>query len=102
VARREIAVGLALGGGRVRLLRHLLTESLVLAACGGAFGLFLASWSLDLVARLVPATGQVSFTLDSEIDRRVLAFTAPVAMLSAVLTGRAQAVRALRAVSSAR
>lgn len=73
--RREIGIRLALGGSRARLVRQLLTESLLLAIVGAALGLLAASWSLDALAGFVPTTGIFSFTLDLPIDARVLAFT---------------------------
>jgi predicted permease len=94
--RREIALRLCLGGTRGRLIRQLLTESLALAFAGGALGLLLASWLLDVLARLVPPTGIFSFALDHDLDGTVLAFTLLVSILSAGLVGIAPALEGSR------
>jgi predicted permease len=93
---REIAIRLALGGSRARLLRQMLTESLLLAAAGGVAGLLAASWSLEGLKRLVPTTGISSFDLDFPVDSRVLTFTVLVSMLAAVVVGLAPALRGSR------
>jgi predicted permease len=94
--RREIAVRLALGGSRFRLVRQLLTESLLLSSAGAGLGLLAASWALDALARLIPATGIFSFTLDLPIDARVLGFTSLAALLACLLGGLAPALQASR------
>jgi putative ABC transport system permease protein len=95
--RREFGIRLALGGSRMRIMRQLLTESLLLALAGAALGLLAASWSLDVLASLVPITGIFSFTLDLPIDTRVLAFTSLVAVLASLLVGFAPSLQAARA-----
>jgi predicted permease len=94
--RREIAVRLSLGGSRGRLVRQLLTESLSLALVGGALGVLLASWLLDGLGRLAPATGVFSFTLDFDVDGRVLAFALLASLVSAALVGIAPALEGSR------
>jgi predicted permease len=93
--RREIAVRLALGAGRGRLIRQLLTESLVLALCGGAVGLLLA---MVLAATLSNMAADLPFAIDLHLepDRRVLAYTFGVSGVCALLFGLAPARRASR------
>ena len=97
--QKEIAVRLAIGAGRVRLIRQLLTESLLLGLAGGAAGWLLAWWSGATLASLMSMgwgleRGQLK--LDLHPDPRVLAFTGAVSVLVAVLFGLAPALRATR------
>ena len=73
--QREIAIRLAVGAGRGRLVRQLLTESVVLSLLGAACGALLARWGGPAVVALISAPGQSRF-LDLSPDLRVLAFTA--------------------------
>ena len=93
--RQEIAVRLALGAGRGRLVRQLLTESLVLAFMGGAGGLGLAILLAVGLARLTRAL-PIAIDLDATPDLRVLGFTCLVSVFCAVLFGLAPARRASR------
>ncbi len=92
--QREIGVRLALGASRLRLIRQLLTESLLLAALGGVLGLLLVYWSKGLLLTLLPT--QSPLTLNLNPDFRTLAFTAGVAVLTGLLFGLAPALRATR------
>ena len=93
--QREIAVRLSLGAARGRIIRQLLTESLLLAFAGAAAGLLLAHWfSAGLIALL--NTGRGEIILPVSLDLRVLAFTAAVAVLSGLLFGLAPALRSTR------
>jgi macrolide transport system ATP-binding/permease protein len=93
--RREIAVRLALGAGRLRLIRQLLVESAVLSLVGGAFGLLLSYWLLDA---LVGADLQLPLPVGNEvgIDRRVLLFTTLLALATGLFFGLAPAIQASR------
>jgi len=94
VARqREISVRLALGCGRFRLLRQLLTESLLLSALGAIAGLLIA-WRLSRVLLRMVDTGSVPLRLDLSPDARVLLFTVAVMMLTGIGFGLAPAWRA--------
>jgi putative ABC transport system permease protein len=82
---KEIAIRASLGAGRARLVRQLLAESVLLAAVGGAAGLLLAHWLIDVVVRTAPpgAPG-----LDAvRLDARVLAFTAGVSLVTGLVFG---------------
>jgi len=93
--QREMAVRLALGAGRRRLIRQMLTESVLLAVVGGAVGVVLANWGKDLLLTLRP-WGSGALDLDLKLDLRVLAFTAAVSMLTGILFGVAPALRTTR------
>jgi predicted permease len=93
--RQEISMRLSLGAGRARLVRQLLTESVILAGAGGALGLALAMAGAQLLLRLVSAdTQQIALRL--EPDLRTLAFTAAVSILCGVTFGLVPALRATR------
>jgi predicted permease len=93
--QREIAVRLAMGAGRWRLVRQLLTESLLLAIAGGIAGVALASWLLGALVASIPESAE-AVGLDKRLDGRVLLFAAGVTILTEVLFGLAPALRATR------
>jgi len=93
--RKEISVRLALGARRSRLVRQLLTESLLLACIGGACGVLFAYWGKDLLLALRPWGGD-ELPLDLNLDQRVMAFTAVVSLLTGLLFGLAPALRSTR------
>lgn len=93
---RELALRRALGAGRWRLVRQLLTESLLLALLGGSAGLLLAKWLLPILAALNPIQGisLAAFFRDFEIDQRVMAFTLFVTLLTGAVFGLLPALKA--------
>jgi putative ABC transport system permease protein len=93
--QREIAIRMALGSGRARLIRQLLTESLLLSFGGAALGVVFAQWGTRLLINLL-STSRSSVFLDLSVDRRMLAFTAGVAFLTGLLFGLAPAWRGTR------
>ena len=92
---REIAIRLAIGATRERIVRQLLSESLLIAALGAAAGMLLASWFSRFLVGFLSADGNQLF-VDLTPDWRVFAFTAGVAVLACVIFGLAPAVRATR------
>jgi len=95
VRQREMAVRLAMGASRGRLVRLLLTESLLLSLIGGAVGALFARWASALMVRFISTSGQALW-VDLSPDGRVLGFTVLVATLTGVLFGMAPAWRATR------
>jgi putative ABC transport system permease protein len=91
---REVAVRVALGAGRARLMRQLLTESVVLAIIGGALGLAMATWAVAAVrgtdVQFLPRQGEIS------IDGTIVAFTLVLSVATGLLFGLAPAIRLSR------
>ncbi|GAC1397757.1 MAG: ABC transporter permease [Pyrinomonadaceae bacterium] len=84
--RKEIAIRLALGASRFRLIRQLLTESLLLSMVGGALGLLFALWINDLVSSLKLPT-DIAIVFDLRIDWRVTVFTLSLSILTGIVFG---------------
>ena len=91
---REIAIRAAVGASRGRIVRQLVTESIVLALIAGAAGLLLAKWGADALVALAP--GNVPRLADSAIDGRVLAFTLGISVAASLLFGLAPALQVSR------
>ena len=93
--RREIAVRLALGASGGRVVRQFLTESLLVAALGGALGLVIAAWAAQALRRFTPPL-PVPMHLEVVVDARVLAFAFGLTLVTGVLLGLAPALQAGR------
>ncbi len=92
--RREIAIRMSLGAGRVAIVRQLLVEGLLLATVGGALGIVLARWSLDALVAFAPAD---LLRVDSlSIDLRVLLYTVGLSMLTGLVVGMVPAALVAR------
>jgi predicted permease len=90
--QREMAVRLAIGAGRLRLIRQLLTESVLLACFGGGFGALVAYAGSQALVHFL-SVGRTSISLDLSPDIRVFVFTGLVSMLTGILFGVAPAFR---------
>ena len=93
--QQEFAVRLAIGAGRIRLVRQLLTESVLLAGIGGILGIMLAWWGSRLLL-VMASEGSEPVTLDVTLNGRILGFTILASLLSALIFGTAPALRAAR------
>ncbi len=95
--QREVAVRSALGAGRWRIVRQLLTESVVVSVAAGVLGIFIAIWGLELIKNAFPPEDQVPYYIVWITDWRVVVYTLSVAVLTGVVFGLAPAVQASRA-----
>jgi predicted permease len=93
--RREIALRLSVGAGRFRVVRQLLTESVLLASLGGLLGILFAVWGIRFLTLLL-ANGDGSFTLHAELNWRVLGVAIALSLLTGVLFGLAPAMQSTR------
>ncbi|HEV2314463.1 MAG TPA: ABC transporter permease [Candidatus Acidoferrales bacterium] len=94
--QKEIAVRLALGAGRGRIVRQLLTESILLSTIGGALGILFAVWGTHAIVSLMASNSDRPFGFAPEIDGRVLAFTLAASVLTGIIFGLAPAFRGTR------
>ncbi len=85
--QKEFGMRLAMGAGRWRLIRQLLTETLLLALLGGTAGIILAQWGDALLLRMVSDSGSSNIQLSLQPDARMLAFTLGLTLLTAILFG---------------
>jgi predicted permease len=93
--QKEFAMRLAMGAGQFRLVRQLLTESLLLATLGGVAGVLLARWGSQFLA-LMASAGAEALPIDVTPNARILTFTLFTSLLSALIFGTAPALRAIR------
>jgi putative ABC transport system permease protein len=94
VRQKEIAIRSAMGASRLRLLRQLLTESLLLSIAGGAVGVLCAAWAVDLIVRFGP--DNVPRLEEVSLDPAALSFTLIVSLLTGILFGLAPALQITR------
>ncbi|MEJ7710026.1 MAG: ABC transporter permease [Pyrinomonadaceae bacterium] len=105
--QREVGIRLALGASRARLIRQLLTESLLISVLGGAAGLLLTTWSLSALYPIVisslplPEGYADSFALDLDPDYRVFGFTLAISLIAGIVSGLAPALQSSRTALTA-
>jgi len=93
--RREIAVRISIGAGRLRVIRQLLTESVLLASIGALLGIAFAVWGIHFLTQLLSA-GSENFTLHAEVNWHLLAVVAALSMVTGILFGLAPALQSTR------
>jgi len=98
VRRKEMAIRLAIGAGRGRLVRQLLTESMLLSLAAGAAGMLLTVWVLGLLLSFMPALPEgIRVAIDLRLDWRVLAYTIGFSTITGILFGLAPALQSSKA-----
>jgi predicted permease len=94
--QREIAVRLAIGASRGRLVRQMLTESLLVSAAGAALGLLVALWTLDMLLALLEPAGEGAVWLSASLNPRLLVFALGLSALTGIIFGLLPALRSTR------
>ena len=94
--QKEIAVRLAMGAGRARIVRQLLTESVMLSVLGGALGILFAYWGAHAIVSFVSSNQTRPLGFATGIDMRVLGFTVAVSLVTGIIFGLAPAFRSAR------
>ena len=94
--QKEMAVRLALGAGRVRVVRQLLTESVMLSVLGGALGILFAYWGAHAIVSFVSSNQTRPLGFAAGVDLRVLGFTVTISLLTGILFGIAPTLRSAR------
>jgi putative ABC transport system permease protein len=94
--QREMAIRTAIGAGRGRLIREMLTESLLFAICGGALGILIATWGVDAIIASAPTDLTFQSTSPIEIDARILTVTLGMTLVTGVMLGLLPALRGSR------
>src|SRR5215469_13408268 len=94
--RKEMAVRLTLGAGRIRIVRQLLTESVILSVLGGILGVLFAYWGAHAIVSFVSSNQTRPIAFATGVDTRVLLFTVAISLLTGILFGIAPAFRSIR------
>ena len=93
---REIAIRAALGAGKGRIIRQLVTESVILAVTGGLLGIPLAAWGLQMLDKAIPPSNALPYYIDWYIDKPTLVYMIVISVATGVFFGLAPAVQAAR------
>lgn len=96
--KKEIAIRVALGAGRARILQQMLTESILLALVGGAAGILIARWGVDILISAIPQNqlNSMPYLQNLSLDPTILAFTAALSIITGIVFGLAPAMQATK------
>ena len=94
--QREIALRISLGASRVRVVRQLLTESVMLSLAAALAGLLIAAWSLDFISNVLRGASEFPIEIDASLDYRVLGFTLLLSLMAGILFGLAPSLQVIR------